>query len=874
MKHESGIPLGGLGTGSIEIRPDGYFYEWQIFNKGIWSPHQPGCYTTEPFPDMPPETLSFFISTRSGKDLPKTRRLGLRMDQHNVYSMAWLKSVDGIEFDGRFPVAKLKYLDSGLPVDVSAKIFSPFTPHDSRTSGTPGAHIVFSVRNRTGRKIRVSVLGRLVNPLSWLYDSRKPVNFISSRQGTTFLTMRAFNGDKKLPDSIGLSVTGGTHTWVKNDTGAGFSGALFWDPDFGVCCESILHFFHETGRLPGLQGDRFPAEFLKMTEKQVDALSLKKAEEIFEQLQKYPSVYLLVRRIESAIPGAFRRGKNVKPFLQHVKKFLSDSTDTKTSRKNWGDGALCSSLELGANETKEIRFTLGWYFPRHYSELGNRLGHMYENWFRDAEDVNRFLSKNYRQHCASTVLFADNLYNTSVVPEFADAWSAQLSTLTKCTWWVKDGDFGVWEGLGCCGFHTTDITYDGSFGLAALFPDLQKRQMEMGARFQREDGRVPHFFVPDFSKVDDSFDRVDMNQQFVLLVCRDYLLTGDISYVRRLWPNILKAMDNTARLDGDKDGLPDHETRRNTYDVWNFFGTPSYIASLWLSALLAAIRLAEDLGEKKRTVQWKAVLSKGIENFEKKLWNGKYYSLWVDGRERDECCMTDQIDGEWFTSLIGLGSCLPARRIIAVLKAIMKYNFSEEGGLINASYPPHTRFHIHTFKNLQATAPWSGIEYALASMMIDYGLLNEAEKVVKSVHDRYYGAGRFWNHNECGDHYYRAMSSWALLLALAGFKPDVPGQTYTIAPAVRQKKFHAPWVSSTGWGYLRQTGRRFELVCLSGCLEFRMLRLKRSGQRLSVYLDGRKVPVNVTQDNGFCILAFPVPLKIKAGGKIIILQAL
>ena len=36
---------------------------------------------------------------------------------------------------------------------------------------------------------------------------------------------------------------------------------------------------------------------------------------------------------------------------------------------------------------------------------------------------------------------------------------------------------GLWEGLGSCGFHTTDITYHASFGLLALFPDLQKKQM-------------------------------------------------------------------------------------------------------------------------------------------------------------------------------------------------------------------------------------------------------------------------------------------------------------------------------------------------------------------------------------------------------------
>jgi uncharacterized protein (DUF608 family) len=28
----SGAPLGSIGTGFVEIRPDGCLYEWQIFN--------------------------------------------------------------------------------------------------------------------------------------------------------------------------------------------------------------------------------------------------------------------------------------------------------------------------------------------------------------------------------------------------------------------------------------------------------------------------------------------------------------------------------------------------------------------------------------------------------------------------------------------------------------------------------------------------------------------------------------------------------------------------------------------------------------------------------------------------------------------------
>ena len=71
-----------------------------------------------------------------------------------------------------------------------------------------------------------------------------------------------------------------------------------------------------------------------------------------------------------------------------------------------------------------------------------------------------------------------------------------------------------------------------------------------------------------------------MNPQFVLMVCRDWLWHGDRAYLESMWPHIQRAIANTALLDTDGDGLPDKDTRLNTYDNWDFFGTPAYIASL------------------------------------------------------------------------------------------------------------------------------------------------------------------------------------------------------------------------------------------------------------------------------------------------------
>ena len=97
--------------------------------------------------------------------------------------------------------------------------------------------------------------------------------------------------------------------------------------------------------------------------------------------------------------------------------------------------------------------------------------------------------------------------------------------------------------------------------------------------------------------------------------------------------------------------------------------------------------MAQDLGENERADAWKELLEKGSIAFVKKLWNGRYFSLWADGDRRDDCCMTDQIDGQWYARLLGLGNFLPQDKIDIATDCILSENFSPESGLVNASYP-------------------------------------------------------------------------------------------------------------------------------------------------------------------------------------------
>ena len=863
INHMSGVPLGGIGSGSVEVRPDGYFHDWLIFNLGSWAPDQPNGEDGKQ-PEMGPGALAFFLRAQKDGGEPQLRRLGIREDQNDLYSLGWCKNVQSIRFQGYFPIAQVSYVDDSLPVEVTAEFFSPFIPHEASKSGTPGFHGLFTIRNTSPYRVDVSLMSKLSNPLAWGFSDRALENSVSKTAGGVALTMttHADQAPKQTLGGLSMSLSGGEPSWVLGDFESYVSNGDWFGGSFGTVQDGYLRGFRTAGRLPSLSGAVCPAKSARFTNEEISAMRPDDAKKVIEQLGAYPSLASLIERIRLVDAKQFDSEEGLRRVVRELSHRLDHMAGKDRTDASWGHGALCSGISLAPGETKQIRFNLAWHFPHHFSGEGPDMGHMYENWFANAEEANRYMIENFEDHHAKVTQFARTLFDTSLPPEMASAWSAQLSTLNKCTWWTKDGRFAVWEGLGCCGFHTMDITYQGSFSILSLFPELQLSQMKMGADYQRADGRVAHFFTPDLLHVDNGFDRVDMNPQFVMLVCRDYLWTGDRSYLERVFPHVVRAIASIASLDANGDGLPDKDTRRNTYDNWNFFGTPSYISSLWLGALLAGERMARDLGKADLAEQWKSLLQKGRDTFERVLWNGDYFSLWVDGENRDECCMSDQLSGVWFSHLMGLEPAIDSARTRQALQAVLKHNFGMEIGLTNATYPAGTKPNFQTYENAQATANWTGVEYAFASALLDHGLFEPACNVIKSIHDRYLRAGRIWNHVECGDHYYRAMCSWSTLWGATGFRIDAPKKRVALTPTCLGSgvsELSAPWFAPTGYGSLRASKDQLEIACNSGSLTLKTLdtSLRNAPKRATLngrVLEARALPPTTLEFLNDCTL--------------------
>ncbi len=145
----TGIALGGIGTGYVELRKDGKFYNWNIFNNNPKSTGPDFYINNAPYRSGWEDSLMFFVVRyqEEGKDpqmrllqLPDTRYQGGVDNYGYIYIFPWLKAVENIEYTARFPFINMKFTDPEMPFDIEMETFTPFIPHDAKNSSLPGAY--------------------------------------------------------------------------------------------------------------------------------------------------------------------------------------------------------------------------------------------------------------------------------------------------------------------------------------------------------------------------------------------------------------------------------------------------------------------------------------------------------------------------------------------------------------------------------------------------------------------------------------------------------------------------------------------------------------------------------------------------------------
>jgi non-lysosomal glucosylceramidase len=196
------------------------------------------------------------------------------------------------------------------------------------------------------------------------------------------------------------------------------------------------------------------------------------------------------------------------------------------------------------------------------------------------------------------------------------------------------------------------------------------------------------------------------------------------------------------------------------------------------------------------------------------------------------------------------------------------YALNDDGGVLVATYPLGKRPEI-PFPYFGEV--WSGQEYQLAAHMICEGMVEEGLTVVETVRRRHDGERRNpWNEPECGHHYARPMSSWALVIALSGFHYSGVEGRLTLTPRVSGPKFRSFWTAPSGWGSFAQSrsalGLETQLMTEEGSLKLMSLVLEGNGKgvpkKISARLGGETVQAALTQEENRRIITFQQELRI------------
>lgn len=844
--REIAFPLGGIGTGTVSLGGRGQLRDWEIFNrpgKGKDLPYtffalyaeaegEPGVVRVLERRILPPYS--------SGFGLPTSRVSGLPRLQEAV-------------FRGEYPIAWIDFQDDALPVQVRLEAFNPFIPMNDRDSGLPVAIFAWTLTNRGTELVRATIACNLLNAVG--YNGKEPLggrhkDLFGQNQNTwreeeglrgVFMTSAKYAPDSPQYGTMALATA-----WPDTTLKIRWERAGWWDDAQNFWDE----FTQGRGTLPG------PRETDPSPDAQTDVAVL----------------------------------------------------------------GLQVALEPGQSTT--LPFVLAWHFPNltntwnapQPAVFDRRIGNWYATQWADAWEAARYTLANKERLEAETRAYHQALFDTTLPAAVVDAAAANASILrTTTVLRTEDGRMNGFEGCGdnegCCPMNCTHV-WNYAQTVAHLFPALERSvRLTDFQHNTRPDGDMAfRTLLPLVETLWAHPPAADGQMGTIMKAYREWLQSGDRAFLESLWPGIVRALEFAWRKeswDADRDGVMEGQ-QHNTYDI-EFYGPNTMMGTFYLGALRAAEEMATALGHVDKAQEYHALYEKGRARYTELLWNGEFYKqivnveLWdvrhgpksmatrpgyvcPDTEPRYQYgpgCLADQLLGQWFARVVGLGDLLPPEQIKSALAAIFAHNWkpdltthatvqrvyavNDEAGLLLCTWPNGGR---PQYPFPYADEVWTGIEYQVAAHCLYEGLIDEGLAIVKGVRDRHDGAKRNpWDEFECGHHYARAMASWSLLTALSGYHYDAARQHLAFAPKVNEADFRCFFSAGSAWGTFLQErvgeGYTAQLQPLWGELTLQTVKLPlHTERRVTVTVDNKSVEVQALQDG---VLRFPSPVMLPAG---------
>ncbi|MDX1994720.1 MAG: GH116 family glycosyl hydrolase [bacterium] len=814
-RPRSGIALGGIGTGGVELRHDGIFTCWHIFNN---LPFASGA--RFPFAD---ESMLFFIVRYQVPGKPPRMKL-LQIDQgidaggielfH--YTFPWMRGIERITSRASFPFTTLTFTASDMPFDVVLEAFSPFIPHDVKNSALPGFYCNFHILPHNDQPVDVMLMATQRNAVGYDVQQKQYVNRLH-QHGTAVIAEATVSG------LSAEHATTGSQLLASLDPGT--THYLGWEARHGFYEWALRH-----DRLPNLD-DTAGRNTLNPETEQVTARE-----------RSYNTLAVSHTLHGKAIEQTFIVGWYFPNLYSEVR-----GEDAAKREGNFYANHFGSALEVVA------------YLADKAHALTARTRDFHAAFFDSTipEPILDQINSHLNTLITSTWLTQDGKF-------------ALQEGLTATGYWgpMSTIDVAVYGSVPVLAlFPSLD---------KAMLRTHCAVQLESGEISHGIDRNFDHFEHETRPNVP---SRVDLSAQYTILVLRHALWTGDLAFLREMWESVQKALDYVVReRDANGDCLPDIDGVNSSYDNLSMHGAAAFTSSLWLSALTHTIECADLLEDRKAAARYAQLLEQARLQHDRKLWTGRYYRLYNDRDGKtgliDEGCLTDQLIGDWCNRLTGVQPLIEPDRIRSILETIYHYSFEADLGIRNCSWPGDAYLHDVPSDCWwdQANTVWTGSNFAFASHLLYEGRVEQAESVILTI-DRFYRRnGLYFDHQEWGGHYFRSLSAWAVLHGYLGLSIKNGAVSFAPSPSAASIKLFFAHSHGTGfYAHDRVTGQ-VSITTLTGVWTCRSISLNHwRGELAAATIGGSSIATTTSKhtSDGHT-LHFDPALTLQAGEKLLL----
>jgi hypothetical protein len=327
--------------------------------------------------------------------------------------------------------------------------------------------------------------------------------------------------------------------------------------------------------------------------------------------------------------------------------------------------------------------------------------------------------------------------------------------------------------------------------------DLAAEGLRFLARYQREDGKIPHEIsqaagtIPWFEEFPYAYYHADTTPFWILALGMYWRASGDDALVRELWPTVERAYQWCVSVETDGDGIIENTTGGlGAIEVGGLgegMHQDIYLAAVWMQALLGMRQMAAAMGEDELASEADSVFRRASRTLNQAYWRPEEghlaFGILMDGGTNDNLTA-------WPGTALSF-SLVDEDRAEATLQHLASDVISASWGarLLSTKSDLYDPLHYNngavwpfmtgfvSWGQYRYRRPWAGFPLlrALHGLTFDFGLGRHPENL----------SGAYYQTMDATvPHQFFATSMLVTSLArgLLGWEPNAPAREATLAP--------------------------------------------------------------------------------------------